>query len=269
VNPETAAGTNTELLAALSSPLPRIDLPLSVVANVVPNGTEQVVLTGLHVGRNYLTLPAATAADQTVSYDVLAYVFEAGKDQPVGAVKRTVTVDLAADASARDKLKAEGFLFMPQPFGKLAPGLYQMRAVVREKATGAVGSGYQFFEIPDLAARKQVAVSSLVLSAPGKPDFTGKNLFKAGSEMDMRFILYNPPKDSSGVIQHIQVMNSKGETVLAGDLPMTVATGDGSMAQQGTRLVVPKDRGRYGMVVTISGGKQKLDLERRADFVVE
>jgi len=269
VNAETAAGTNTELVAALSSPLPRIDIPLSVVANVVPSGTSQVVLTGLHVGRNYLTLPQATAADQSVSFDVLAYVFEAGKDQPVGAVKRTVTVDLAADPSARDKLKTEGFVFVPQPFGQLTPGLYQIRAVVREKATGAVGSGYQFFEVPDPSLRKQVSLSSIVLSLPGKPDFTGKNSFKPGTEMDMRFIVYNAPKEATGVIQHIQVLNSKGETVLAGDLPMTTATADGTMAQQGTTLSVPKERGRYGMIVTISGGKQKLDLERRTDFVVE
>jgi VWFA-related protein len=268
VNPDSAAGTNTELIAAISTPLPRIDLPLQVVANVVPSGTEQVVLTGLHVGRNYLTLPEAGTADQTASFDVLAYVFAAGKDQPVGAVKRTVTYDFATDPSAREKLKTEGFVFVPQPFGQLEPGLYQMRAAVREKGTGAVGSGYQFFEVPDVAQRKVVSLSSVVLSMPGKPDFTGRNSFKAGTEVDMRFIVYNPPKDVAGVVQHIQVMDSRGVTVLAGDLPMVPAA-DGLMAQQGTRLALPKNRGRYGLVVTVSGGKQKLDLERRADFVVE
>jgi VWFA-related protein len=269
VNPETVAGTNTELLAAVSSPLPRIDLPLSVVANVVPKGSDQIVLTGLHVGRNYLTLPATTAADQTAVFDVLAYVFAVGKDQPVGAVKRTVTVDLAADPTARERLKTDGFVFVPDPFGQLAPGMYQVRAVVREKATGAVGSGYQFFEVPDLAQRKVVSLSSVVLSAPGKPDFTGRNSFKAGTEVDMRFIIYNPPRDATSVVQRIQVTDSQGRPVLAGDLPMAPATADGLMSQQSTRLAVPKVRGRYGVVVTVSGGKQKLDLERRTDFVVE
>jgi hypothetical protein len=203
-----------------------------------------------------------------VTFDVLAYVFAAGKDQPVGAVKRTVAFDLAADPSARDRLKADGFVFVPQPFGQLPPGFYQMRAVVRENATGAVGSGYQFFEVPDPSQRKVVSLSSLVLTAPGKPDFTGKNSFRAGTEVDMRFIVYNPPKDVSDVVQHIQVMDSKGVTVLAGNLPMTPAA-DGLMAQQGTRLALPKHRGRYGVIVTVSGGKQKLDLERRAEVVVE
>jgi hypothetical protein len=41
------------------------------------------------------------------------------------------------------------------------------------------------------------------------------------------------------------------------------------MAQQATRLTAPKSRGRYGVIVTVSGGKQKLDLERRTEFVVE
>jgi len=39
---------------------------------------------------------------------------------------------------------------------------------------------------------------------------------------------------------------------------------------QGTRLSVPTARGRYLLIVTLQGGKGRIDLERpKADFVVE
>jgi hypothetical protein len=71
VNQETVGGTSTELAAALTSPIPRFDMPLEVVANVFPKGSEQIIIPGLHVGRNYLTLPEPTASDQTSAYEVL------------------------------------------------------------------------------------------------------------------------------------------------------------------------------------------------------
>jgi VWFA-related protein len=67
VNQETVRGTNTELVAAMISPVPRIDLPVEVVANVVPKGGEQLVIAGLHVGRNYVSVPAADAASASIS----------------------------------------------------------------------------------------------------------------------------------------------------------------------------------------------------------
>ena len=46
------------------------------------------------------------------------------------------TYDLAKEPEARAKLKTSGFVFVPQPL-TLPAGAYQLRAVVREKATGA------------------------------------------------------------------------------------------------------------------------------------
>src|SRR6266404_478941 len=164
VNQETVGGTNTELAAALISPIPRFDLPLEVVANVVPKGSEQIIIPGLHVGRNYLTLPEPTASDQTSAYEILAWVFAAGRDQPVGVIKRTLTYDLAKNPEERAKLKASGFVFVPAQPLTLPAGAYQIRAVVREKTTGLLGTGYQFFEVPDVENIKTVSMSSVLLT---------------------------------------------------------------------------------------------------------
>jgi hypothetical protein len=244
-----------------------MDLPVNVVANAVPQGAEQVVVAGLHVGRNYLQLPAPTAADQTASYDVVAWVFGAGRDEPVGVVKRTLAFDLSKPEE-RQKLKTSGVIFVPQPF-RLPPGIYQIRAAVREKSSGAVGSAYQFFEVPDVQNKKVVSASSIVLTDPGQTTFGGANSFKPNAEMDVRFVIYNAPKDTGDITQRVRLMDSAGAVLLDGPLPVAPAASGQPTAAQATRLKVPPKRGRYSLVVELQDKKGKFDIERRAEFVVE
>lgn len=268
VNEETVQGTNTELAAALISPIPRIDLPVEVVANAVPQGAEQVVVTGLHVGRNYLQLPAATAADQTAAYEVVAWVFGAGRDEPAGVIKRTLTYDLSKPEE-RQKLKTSGVVFVPQQF-KLAPGVYQIRVAMREKASGAVGSAYQFFEVPDVQDKKSVSVSSALVTPAGQTGFNGANSFAPGAEIDLRFIVYNPPKETAELTQRVRLLDSQGRALL--DSPLTLVAppaNNPSMALQSTRFKLPPARGRYALIVNLTDKKGKVDVERRADLVVE
>jgi VWFA-related protein len=266
VNQETATGTNTELAAALISPVPRIDVPLEVVANVVPKGNEQIVLTGLHVGRNYLTLPVTSAPDQTVAYEMLAWVFAAGRDQPVGVIKHTSTFDFVKDPQAREKLKTEGFVYVPQPL-TLPPGIYQIRAVIREKTTGAVGSAYQFFEVPNVTDKKIVSLSSLILTAPGSDGFSGVYSFKRGAELDVRYVIYNLPGQTAGLSQKVRLLDANGRALMDSELPLAPATAQ--TAAQGTRITLPTARGRYALIVSLRDAKGKIDIERRVDFGVE
>jgi VWFA-related protein len=268
INRETVRGTDAELLEALmKSPVPRLDLPLEVVANVVPSRGEQVVHAGLHIGRNYLALPAATATDQTAVYDVVSYVFAAGHDRPVGGVVRTLTFDLAKDPQARQKLTTEGLVVVKE-YTQLAPGNYQVRAVVREKSTGAVGSAYQFFEIPDLTKSKEPSLSSLVLSTPGQAGFKGYYNFKRATEIELSYLIYHLPKD---VTQNVKLVNDQGRVLLDSALPISnlAATGSPSQFPQRTRLNLPTTRGRYSLIVSLRDTKGRIDIERRVDFVVE
>jgi hypothetical protein len=269
-NPDTIKGTNAEILEAmLRSPVTMTDLPVELVANVVPSAGGFVVVTGLHIGRNYLSLPAATAADQTTSYEVVSYVFGAGRDQAVGGAVKTLTYDLAKDPTLRQKLKTEGFVYVPQPFN-FEPGIYQMRAVIREKTSGAVGSAYQFFEVPDLKDRKNVMMSGIVLTPAGQSSFSGMNSFKPGSDVDMRFVIFNL-KDTAGMTQHVILKDSQGRELFNQELPPVLPTtgADRSQAPQSTRFNLPPARGRYSLIVTLQDAKGKIDLERRADFVIE
>lgn len=271
VNQETVAGTNTELAAALISPVPRIELPLEVVANAVPKDMEQIVIIGLHVGRNYLNLPDPAAADQVAAYDVLAWVFATGRDQPVGIIKRTVTFDLAKEPQDRVKLKSTGFVYVPAQPLTLPAGLYQVRAVVREKTSGAVGSAYQFFEVPDVAAKKVISMSSIVLTNAGQSGFSGHYSFKHGTDIQMAYIIYNLPKDISGFSQQVKLINSAGAVLMDSQLEISVtgATAGASQFPQGTQFPAPSQRGRYALIVSLHDAKSKVNVERRTDFVVE
>jgi VWFA-related protein len=268
-NQETIKGTEGELIQALKSPVPLMDLPVELVANVVPSSGGFVVVTGLHVGRNYLSLPAANAENQTAVYEVVAYVFGAGRDQAVGNAGGIKTFDLAKDPAMRQKLKTEGFVYVPQPFN-FDPGIYQMRAVVREKTSGAVGSAYQFFEVPDPKDRKTVTMSSIVLTAAGQTAFNGMNSFKAGSDINMRFVVFNLPQSTAGLTQHVKLIDATGNPPLFDmELPLGTAGADKSQSPQGTSFNLPTKRGRYALVVTLKDAKGKIDLERRSDFVIE
>ncbi|MCA1614599.1 MAG: VWA domain-containing protein [Acidobacteria bacterium] len=269
VNQETVRGTGAELAAALLSPVPVLDLPVEVVARVVPAGGGQSVQLGFHVGRNYLSLPAEGSADQTAAYELVAAVFAAGKDEPEGGVKRSFAFDLSKPEE-RQKLAASGFTFVPQPM-TFAPGQYQVRVVMREKTSGAVGSSYQFFEVPNLADRKAVSASSLLLSEAGKTEFSGANAFKPNSEIDIRYVLYNAPKDPNDVTQRVRLVDAKGTVMMESPLAIAPPPAGQTVAPQGTRLKVPPRRGRYSIIFFVQDKdkKGKIDIERRADFVVE
>jgi VWFA-related protein len=267
VNPETSRGTPAELAAAIMSPVPLSELPVEVVARVVPQSGAQSVQLGFHVGRNYLSLPAAGAADQTASYELLAAVFAAGKDEPVGGVKRTLAFDLSKPEE-RQRFTTGGLVYVPQPLN-LPPGQYQVRAVMREKTSGAVGSAYQFFEVPDTADRKSVSASSLLLSEAGKTEFAGANSFKPGAEIDIRYVLYNLPKVTGDLTQGFRLVDAKGAVMFESPLAIAPAAAGQTAASQGTRLKAPPRRGRYSLILTLRDKKGLVDLERRADFAVE
>lgn len=269
-NDETFRGTEAELLKALKSPVPLMDLPVDLVANVVPALESSIVVTGMHVGRNYLSLPPATASNQTITYEVVSYVFATGRDKPVAGVVKTLTYDLAQDPQQRQKLKTEGFKLVPEPFTQLEPGMYQMRAVIREKTSGAVGSAYQFFEVPDPKDHKTVSMSSLVLTLAGQSTFGGANSFKPGSDVDMRFVIYNLPKDSTGLTQRVKLIDAQGKVLFDSILPIAPAMGaDKYQAAEGTQFNLPPMRDRYAIVVSLKDAKGKIDVERRADLVIE
>jgi hypothetical protein len=87
--------------------------------------------------------------------------------------------------------------------------------------------------------------------------------------MDVRFVIYNPPSDISGLVQRITLLDAQGKTLMSAALPVNGLNSGPAQALQATRLTTPTTRGHYAVLVTLQGAKGKIDIERRADFVVE
>jgi hypothetical protein len=139
---------------------------------------------------------------------------------------------------------------------------------VREKSTGAVGSAYEFFDVPDLKEAKITSLSSVVLTEAGQNGFTGRNSFKPGSQIDLRFVIYNLPKNPAQLSQRITLVSAKNQSLMDNELPIVPSAGQ-QLHPQGTRLTLPTARGKYAVIVKLRDEKGKTDLERRADLVIE
>jgi hypothetical protein len=97
------------------------------------------------------------------------------------------------------------------------------------------------------------------------------NSFKPGKEIELRYIIYGLPKDASDVKQQVQLIDAQGRILMDSPLPLATASQslDPRQVHQGTRLAVPTARGRYALLVALRDAKGKIDVERRADFVVD
>jgi VWFA-related protein len=149
-----AKANDGELLAALGSLYPRREMAVALSAGYLDTGEQGTILNiSMQLGR--------TAFDFDTSGDkrkALVDVAGAAIDDrgQFGSFKQllTITPD-PADPDASQPLIWHQRL-------RLKPGLYQVRVVLRDRATGRVGGAMQWVEIPDLT-KGGFALSSIFL----------------------------------------------------------------------------------------------------------
>ena len=129
--------------------------------------------------------------------DVACAVYDdRGKLAASAEQRLDLTAPAAADTGSQQQLVAYNF-----QFERLAPGLYQVRVVARDAASGSVGGASQWVGIPDLKKRK-LALSSLLVgtvpqAGPGAPaggaglDFDVARSFPRTSRMGFYAFVYN------------------------------------------------------------------------------
>ena len=112
-------------------------------------------------------------------------------------------------------------------------------------------------------------LSSLILNSAAENGFKGVYAFKRGTEIDLHFLIYNPPSQPEKLAQRVKLLDAADHVLLDSELPIMAPAQNGAAATQGTRFKVPTARGRYALIVTVRDAAGKIDLERRADLVVE
>ncbi|HVF66526.1 MAG TPA: VWA domain-containing protein [Pyrinomonadaceae bacterium] len=207
------ATRDEQLREALTAPFDSGGLQLQLTALFADDrklGTY--VHTLIHVAARDLKFREEAGGWHSASFDLIAVAYDdAGK--VAGQLGRTRT--LRTRGEDYERLMREGFVyFIDLPLKK--PGGYQMRAAVRDSATGRVGAAGQFVEVPDLKDGR-LALSGLIvngggdaregalgaspLSSPeeGRAAETGPAVrrFRRGALLDYGFYVYGARLNSS------------------------------------------------------------------------
>jgi VWFA-related protein len=194
-----AKGAEADFRAALAAPAGRrgIQTALSTSFVDVPD-KGPVLTTSVEVGTH--TLDYGADGKQPAAVDLVGVVYsEQGK--PVTNFSKRLTVAPSESASGEQP----GVIYNHK--APLAPGLYQVKAAVRDSRGGQVGSAVQWIEIPDLS-KKQLALSSLHLggrqvggqgegSAP-QIQFSVDRRFARSAKVDFLGIVYNAARAGGG-----------------------------------------------------------------------
>lgn len=272
-----------ELRAALGSLYPLRALPvlLSVgYMNSAKGGTT--LLASMQIDADALRVdPAGETRDTLI--DVLgAAIDDRGA---IASFKQKLTIDSATQAAGRR------FIVWNQQL-PLAPGLYQIRVAVRERASGRVGSSMQWLEVPDIAGGR-FQISSLFL---GEREATASALEKSAAaaaattpravmvDVDHRFArssvlrfqayIYNAtrePEARPDVSIQARVLRERTPilTLPASTLP-TDTTPDQTRLPYWAEIALDQlPPGRYLLQVTATDRRAKTVVTQEADFVVE
>ena len=206
------ATRDEQLREALTAPFDSGDLRVQLTALFADDrklGTY--VHTLIHVSARDLKFEEDAGGWHTASFDLIAVAYDdAGK--VAGQLGRTRT--LRTRGADYERLMREGFVyFIDLPLKR--PGGYQLRAALRDSATGRVGSAGQFVEVPDLKDGR-LALSGLIVSGEdsrgvpggaasptsseeGRAAETGPAVrrFRRGALLDYGFYVYGARLDSS------------------------------------------------------------------------
>jgi VWFA-related protein len=154
------ATRDEQMREALTAPFDSGDVSLRMTALFAEDrklGTYAHTL--IHVAASDLTFKEEAGGRHTATFDLITVAFDdAGK--VAAQLGRTRT--LRTQGADYERLLREGFVyFVDLPLKK--PGGYQLRAAVRDSATGRVGSAGRFVEVPDLKDGR-LALSGLIVN---------------------------------------------------------------------------------------------------------
>ncbi|HEX6185377.1 MAG TPA: VWA domain-containing protein [Pyrinomonadaceae bacterium] len=280
-----------DLVEALRAPLPRAALPTMLAVGYVQSdrqdekqGQKQGVKTGsvltvsVEVDREALTF--AQGEQPRAAFDVLgAVVDDHGKNVAQFGQQLSVTRNPAVPASEQPVVYS---FSLP-----LAPGLYQVRAAVRDTGSGRTGSAMQWVEVPEL--KKEFTMSSLFLGerTAGQEAPTTKQEDIPRSvllSVDRRFsrtsfirfltYVYNAAANGSAqpdVALQVQIFRDDQPVFTAPlvklkQIDPTVPTTLPYMAELSLNGFQP---GRYVLQVTAIDRAARTSAARRARFVIE
>jgi VWFA-related protein len=264
--------TKEELIvSAARSPLARrdIDVTPNVSVKLLP---ENKASLDIHMLIDAKKLQFAESGGRyKTSFDVVGFVLDQ-LGQQRGGFSETVNLNLTKDNY--QQAINEGLVYSAE--SELPPGFYQLRSVVREAATGNIGTFSKYFEIPDLK-KGRLAASSLFLFGVDKnnnanPLLAVRNVSRS---QDIRYavVIHNAKMKDGKPQINTQLIISQGTRVLLREPakplepPPNSSTPLAKVGQFGTSKMQP---GRYTLTLLVidQSSDKKTPIARSLDFRV-
>lgn len=273
---EVASTKEASIIRAAGSPLARRDLDVSadLQYRFLPNNQAQLDVNTL-IDAHKLKFERTPEGKYRAAFDVVGFVFDQlGHSR--GGISQSVNTDLTEEDYRRALAAGIGYTASAQ----LTPGYYQVRLVVREPATGNIGTVSRYFEVPDLN-NKLLTMSSVLLygmdAAGGAKTPEALPASRAVSrKKDLRYaaIIYNARLEGGKPQLRSRLIISQGDKVLFQEPEQPVESKGGEsgqivkVGQLGLSNVAP---GRYVLTLVVTdplADKKRQVVSRSIDFTV-
>jgi len=258
-----------QIVAAARSPLAKREIEVSpnIALKLVPETNKATVEVHMLIDPKKLNFSEENGTYNT-SLDIVSFVLdELGKQR--GGFSETLDLKL----SKENYDKAQSGLIYTAAID-LPPGNFQLRSVVRERSTGALGTFSKYLEIPDLK-RDAMALSSVFLFAvDGNQPSPLTAIRRVSRTQDLRYavVIYNPKLKDGQAKLTSQLVISQGDKVLLREPEEPVqAVANNQYAKIGQFGVSKMQPGRYVLTVTITdtlADKRRQTISRSLDFTV-
>lgn len=268
--PKSERTKEEQIVAAARSPLARRDIDISptVALKLSPETNKAAVEVHILIDPKKLTFTEANGHYNT-SLDIVGFVLdELGKQR--GGFSETLNLNLTPEnyKKAQDGIVYSAAIDLP-------PGYFQLRTVVREGASGGLGTFSKYLEIPDLK-RDWMALSSLFLFSVDKSNqptpLTAIRRVSRSQDVRYAVLIYNPKlKDGQPKLTSQLVISQDGNVLLREPEQPVEAVTTGQFAKIGQFGVSKMQPGRYTLTVTITdtlADKKRQTLSRSLDFTV-
>ena len=275
---DTARETRTKeeaIAAAVTAPIAKRDIDVSANLELKPSTTKNGNQLDIHLRIDPSRLNFTQTADghYQTSFDVVGFVYDQlGRVR--GGFSETINTNLTP-SNYQEALKT-GLTYSANT--ELPAGAFQIRAVVREAASGATGTVAHYVEIPDLS-NGRLAMSSIFLfaadpSQPKSPPVALRAVRQLTHKQDLRYaaLAYNAKNTGAASELKAKVIISQGSAILYQEPDAAVTVSGNSPATKIGQIALAKvPAGRYVLTVVFTdplADKKAQVVARSIDFVV-
>lgn len=264
------------IIHASRSPLARRDLDVAadLQYRFMPAANQAQLDINALIDAHKVNFTHTPDGKYQTSLDVVGFVFD-----QLGRARADIsqTLNATLDEEGYRRALAAGIPYTAST--QAPPGYYQVRLVVRETATGNIGTVSRYFEVPDLS-NKRLTVSSLFLYGidPSGANKNPEPLSAArviSRKQDLRYavVIYNPKLEGNKPQVRSRLVISQGGKVLFQEPEQLVEgqVSNGQLAKVGQLGLSKVAPGRYVLTLVVTdplAEKGRQTIARSLDFTV-